>query len=839
MLLCEVAPPLAATYAKTSASAPGIEHVALATPAPVIEYAAHNQGRRELFIAEETTQNIVGRIDEFTTRLGLVIEQLSPLAARMENIEKETENIGLLPNGTMESQVRVPWTRRGIRTASDPGGSDVRCGVDIARDGYVGTEAWHSPTLSWVPPDTSPALQAAGCASCADAHTLAVILRLAGLKLTEISVSFYEITHCLRLAFAASRSIWWRSSYLSFRSWSGCSTCRSRLSCLFCTTGMARDSGDGLSLSLSTMATRWLAPVSVWVRLIVILRSFGENLYWASILYHCNGPFRGSVALPKFTGKEPAWSTFFLCVNDICNDAYAKCLAGWWHGHVPRNRERTTIFWRCWILLRWKSRWLLHPSESTRNGSGSTLFSPHTSVLSPTKVSVRWPNTIWFTNLFPCLKQRRFPMRKLQWTRNGKSSRRSQQGIRKKSRAKRWFISKHKETRRKSTLLHLWNFVTSKKSGLRTQMAQIQRQSRAPWWHCEGRLRILCCIYGPMFVSVSKDDRNSNAMLPRMRRTSSRRSICLFSGKYWRCSQIIENSKIGVSRHLDSSTTTQMAKITVKHWRPIGLSWTNLVWPPSSRTVLGKTVRGSSIGTWMGKSTRLGMCLFIEHKDYSYRYTWKPKKIAGKPNKAPMWKKLMKKLILTYQCQFLITYIWDAPNVNANRMIINEEGTQMFESRISAAATEKLPRWEKPQAKTVEWSHDMEGHARKCVERYCELANEKSGAVIKSFKSLLGWQFKPEEIESVGELSQVCSQIVLKCLYLERCGRPDILWFVNKFARAVTKWTQACGRWLSRMTAYMHHSNEFRQYCHVGNTAQHCRLGLFQDSDFAGDFQHS
>ena len=35
-----------------------------------------------------------------------------------------------------------------------------------------------------------------------------------------------------------------------------------------------------------------------------------------------------------------------------------------------------------------------------------------------------------------------------------------------------------------------------------------------------------------------------------------------------RCSQIIENSKIGVSRHLDSSTTTQMAKIMVQHGRP-------------------------------------------------------------------------------------------------------------------------------------------------------------------------------------------------------------------------------------------------------------------------------
>ena len=28
-------------------------------------------------------------------------------------------------------------------------------------------------------------------------------------------------------------------------------------------------------------------------------------------------------------------------------------------------------------------------------------------------------------------------------------------------------------------------------------------------------------------------------------------------------------------------------------------------------------------------------------------------------------------------------------------------------------------------------------------------------------------------------------------------------------------------------------------YCHVGNTAKQCRLGLFQDSDFAGDLEHS
>ena len=35
--------------------------------------------------------------------------------------------------------------------------------------------------------------------------------------------------------------------------------------------------------------------------------------------------------------------------------------------------------------------------------------------------------------------------------------------------------------------------------------------------------------------------------------------------------------------------------------------------------------------------------------------------------------------------------------------------------------------------------------------------------------------------------SEVCSQIVLKCFYLARIGRPDIQWSVNKLARAVKK----------------------------------------------------
>ena len=94
-------------------------------------------------------------------------------------------------------------------------------------------------------------------------------------------------------------------------------------------------------------------------------------------------------------------------------------------------------------------------------------------------------------------------------------------------------------------------------------------------------------------------------------------------------------------------------------------------------------------------------------------------------------------------------------------------------------------------------------------------------------------------MKSVGELSHVCSQIVLKCLYVARIGRPDILWSVNKLALSITKWTKACDKRLSRLISYIHHTNEYKQYCHVGNTAKQCRLGLFQDSDFAGDLEDS
>ena len=109
----------------------------------------------------------------------------------------------------------------------------------------------------------------------------------------------------------------------------------------------------------------------------------------------------------------------------------------------------------------------------------------------------------------------------------------------------------------------------------------------------------------------------------------------------------------------------------------------------------------------------------------------------------------------------------------------------------------------------------MEGHAKKCVERYCELPNRTTQQLYKvSTPCIDDHQFKEEELKSVGELSKVCSQNVLKCFYVARIGRPGIL-SVNKLARSITKWNIACNKRLTRLISYILHTSKYKQHCHV------------------------
>ena len=138
--------------------------------------------------------------------------------------------------------------------------------------------------------------------------------------------------------------------------------------------------------------------------------------------------------------------------------------------------------------------------------------------------------------------------------------------------------------------------------------------------------------------------------------------------------------------------------------------------------------------------------------------------MAGKKqNIDPMWTVLNKEVDLGEPTSFLEhVYLGCTQRQCETSKDIADNYRTMFESRISAGATEKLPCLENPNISS--WSYDMEGHAKKCVERYCDLANKTTQQLyIVSTPCIDDHQFKEEELKSVGELSKVCSQIVLKC----------------------------------------------------------------------------
>ena len=106
-------------------------------------------------------------------------------------------------------------------------------------------------------------------------------------------------------------------------------------------------------------------------------------------------------------------------------------------------------------------------------------------------------------------------------------------------------------------------------------------------------------------------------------------------------------------------------------------------------------------------------------------------KLAGKKqNLDPMWKVLNKEVDLGEPTSFLdhVYLEYTQRQCEMSKDIVDNYRT-MFESRISVGGVEKLPF---PQNHRISsWSYDMAGHAKKCVERYCELAKKTTQQFYK------------------------------------------------------------------------------------------------------------
>ena len=363
----------------------------------------------------------------------------------------------------------------------------------------------------------------------------------------------------------------------------------------------------------------------------------------------------------------------------------------------------------------------------------------------------------------------------------------------------RRLLWKHEQTKRKSTLPHWWANVTSK-CGVGTQVTEVFAPGdivKDDWSSCS--------FY---WTGLSASQKTAAkimdviARLPGRDGQAAECSICVYSGTIGGCSQIAQHSQIGMSRCWDTSSTTQNGANHGANIEDPVVPLERNLYGPTHRPSVGKTIR-RSWKTWMGVPN--WECMFVHQKQGLFcQYVWMTSK--WQENGTHVEKDDEKMWTLTNLHHFLTMYTWDVLIVNANRMeqLLNSirrclNHVFLLEQQKNYPDGKNVTH--KPQRGPTTWK-DMLKHALRDTANW----RTRKWSNFTKFRILV-WMTtnsSKEELGSVGELSEVCSQIVLTCLYLARIRRPDILWSVNKLAKIDS------GMWQTTSQAYFLHSSHKR-----------------------------
>ena len=259
---------------------------------------------------------------------------------------------------------------------------------------------------------------------------------------------------------------------------------------------------------------------------------------------------------------------------------------------------------------------LLEASESTRMRMEETLPKYHEDhIAGKGDSSLRHYNMVY--NLFLYLKQWRYPQQKQQWIKNGKTWKDFGVG-QNKSQKQIWRDWWSKKRRKKSTLRFIDGPLSFEECRIGDKAPKKQISSRTPGRHWERWFWILCSIHWTRIINVTNDGSKGHGyqiQTTRMRRTSSRRSICLYPSENGRCTDVIKKSKVRMSRYLDTSTKAQMAKIMVQYGRSSRSSWTKSVRSSFGRIIItGKATRENPPEIRLGESSQLGMLIRTPHR---------------------------------------------------------------------------------------------------------------------------------------------------------------------------------------------------------------------------------
>ena len=276
----------------------------------------------------------------------------------------------------------------------------------------------------------------------------------------------------------------------------------------------------------------------------------------------------------------------------------------------------------------------------------------------------------------------------------------------------------------------------------------------------------------------------------------------------WKMNRRCKNkSNVRMSRNFDTPTKTQMAQIKQQwtrngknsrkyrcgSWRKSEVRkrwsmkqvrraqkfflphwWTSVIWKMPSWRQGTKNTRVelySEAILWKMIRDRMQYSPNKDHQHHNSEHSWE---------KVPNWECLF---VNREKGLFLSVYVDEKKMAGKRQNIypiwkvhdIVDNYRNMFASKISAGGIEKLPCSEEYEANISSWSYDMDGHAKKCVERYCEVGNKTTQQLHKTATPCIdNHEFKEDELGSVGELSKVCSN----CSELSVFGSNWQTWYL-------------------------------------------------------------
>ena len=178
-------------------------------------------------------------------------------------------------------------------------------------------------------------------------------------------------------------------------------------------------------------------------------------------------------------------------------------------------------------------------------------------------------------------------------------------------------------------------------------------------------------------------------------------------------------------------------------------------------------------------------------------------------------------------------YTWNVLKENAKQAKSGQwqNYVRIQNIRRSNGKTTKLGK--KPNIST--WSYKMDVHAKKCVERYCDLVNKTTQHFHRAFNSMPWWpsiqrrgiEFRRKIVKSL--LSNRPEMSIFGSHRHSKVGKQTCLRSQNGPELVTNDQLVWSLTFISRVN--------LNRIVVWGHTAQQCRLGLFQNSDFAGDLE--